>query len=192
MSNASVTGTESMKEPQADTQLVDNQCQKDLLNSVEIINGSNSECLENLRAYQKEESLPQNVNEEMQVVVDDVEDTDLNERENNNHTTGFINMANDESGSSGDDYPTGRNEVDFNITKFVSNFANNSCIQNICWLLKFYRSNSPSTNDHIVFILRHISDKLELSPIFYQVNRRETLSNISYYLCDHKLYFCNL
>lgn len=193
LSNVSVTGTESMKEPQADTQLVDNECQKDLLNSVEIINGSKNECLDqNLRIDQKEETLPQNVDEEVQLLADDVEDTDLNERENDNYTTGFINLAHEESGFSGDDYPTGRSEVDFNITKFISNFANNSSIENICWLLKFYRSNSPSMNDHIVFILRQISEKLELSPIFYQVNLHKTLYNKSYYLCDYKFFFLQL
>lgn len=69
--------------------------------------------------------------------------------------------------SSGDDQPV--NEVDFSVSKLVSTFANNTVIQNLCWLLKFYRSNSASTNQYIVGVLQRICDDLELSPMLYQV-----------------------
>lgn len=69
--------------------------------------------------------------------------------------------------SSGDDQPV--NEVDFSVSKLVSTFANNTVIQNLCWLLKFYRSNSACTNQYIVGVLQRICDDLELSPMLYQV-----------------------
>ncbi|RWR93245.1 Timeless protein [Cinnamomum micranthum f. kanehirae] len=70
--------------------------------------------------------------------------------------------------SSGDDQPV--NEVDFSVSKLVSTFANNTVIQNLCWLLKFYRSNSACTNQYIVGVLQRICDDLELSPMLYQLS----------------------
>lgn len=71
--------------------------------------------------------------------------------------------------SSDDDQPAAVNEVDFSVSKFVSTFANNTVIQNLCWLLKFYKSNAASTNQYIAGILQRICDDLELSPMLYQV-----------------------
>lgn len=61
------------------------------------------------------------------------------------------------------------NEVDFKVSTLVSAFANHSIIQKLCWLLKFYKSNSLATNHYIISMLRRISDDLELQPMFYQV-----------------------
>jgi len=60
-------------------------------------------------------------------------------------------------------------EVDFNVTRLVSSFANNAVIQNLCWLLKYYKSNSASTNHYIICMLQRFCDDLELSPMLYQV-----------------------
>ncbi|KAF5186178.1 Timeless family protein [Thalictrum thalictroides] len=72
--------------------------------------------------------------------------------------------------SSEDDLPAVTNEVDFKVSSFVSTFANNTIIQNLCWLLSFYKSNSISTNHYIICMLRRICDDLELSPMLYQLS----------------------
>jgi len=64
-------------------------------------------------------------------------------------------------------------EVDFKVSTLVSAFANHNIIQKLCWLLKFYRSNSVATNHYIISMLRRISDDLELQPMLYQVKPRK-------------------
>lgn len=72
--------------------------------------------------------------------------------------------------SSGDEQLAVTDEVDFKVSSLVSTIANNnSIIQKLCWLLKFYKINPNSTNHSIISILRRISDDLELSPMLYQV-----------------------
>eukprot|EP00268_Persea_americana_P001527 TRINITY_DN10470_c0_g1_i8.p1 TRINITY_DN10470_c0_g1~~TRINITY_DN10470_c0_g1_i8.p1 ORF type:complete len:555 (-),score=133.75 TRINITY_DN10470_c0_g1_i8:122-1786(-) len=90
---------------------------------------------------------------------------DLVQLDENKSTNDLNELADD---SSGDDQPV--NEVDFSVSKLVSTFANNTVIQNLCWLLKFYRSNSASTNQYIVGVLQRICDDLELSPMLYQLS----------------------
>lgn len=70
--------------------------------------------------------------------------------------------------SDGDQLPA-TSEADFNVTRLVSSFANSTVIQNLCWLLKYYKSNSASTNHYIICMLRRFCDDLELSPMLYQV-----------------------
>ncbi|KAH9677423.1 Timeless family protein [Citrus sinensis] len=72
--------------------------------------------------------------------------------------------------SSGDEQPTATNEVDFKVSTFLSAFANSSIIKKLCWLLKFYKSNSNRTNHYIIRMLRRITDDLELSPMLYQLS----------------------
>lgn len=71
--------------------------------------------------------------------------------------------------SSSDEQLAGIDEVNFKISTLVSAFANNTIIQNLCWLLKFYKSNSTTTNHYIICMLQRICDDLELSPMLYQV-----------------------
>ncbi|CAL0316025.1 unnamed protein product [Lupinus luteus] len=70
------------------------------------------------------------------------------------------------------------NEVDFNVSTLVSAFANHSIIQNLCWLLKFYKSNSLATNHYIISMLRRICDDLELHPMLYQLSLLMTFYDI--------------
>lgn len=72
-------------------------------------------------------------------------------------------------------------EVDFKVSTLVSAFANHSIIQKLCWLLKFYKSNSLATNHFIISMLRRISDDLELHPMLYQVKsgKRFTFNEIA-------------
>ncbi|KAL2527378.1 timeless family protein [Abeliophyllum distichum] len=72
--------------------------------------------------------------------------------------------------SSGDEQPALIDEVDLKVSSLVSAFANNTIIRNLCWLLKFYKSNSISTNHYIISMLGRICDDLELSPMLYQLS----------------------
>lgn len=74
--------------------------------------------------------------------------------------------------SSGDEQIVQYDEVDFKVSTVVSAFANNGIIHNLCWLLKFYKSNSINTNRYILSILSRIANDLELSPMLYQVKTR--------------------
>ncbi|EOY23387.1 Timeless family protein, putative isoform 1 [Theobroma cacao] len=80
--------------------------------------------------------------------------------------------------SSGDEQPATVNEVDFKVSTLTSAFANCSIIQNLCWLLKFYRSNSINTNHYILGMLRKITDDLELAPMLYQLSLLTTFYDI--------------
>lgn len=73
-------------------------------------------------------------------------------------------------GSSGEEQPDATAEVDFNVSTLISAFASNDIIHKCCWLLKFYKTNSTSTNHYIICILRRITDELELSPMLYQLS----------------------
>ncbi|KAJ0267230.1 Timeless family protein [Hirschfeldia incana] len=79
--------------------------------------------------------------------------------------------------SNGEDQPA-TDEVDFKVSTFISAFASNSIIQNICWLLKFYQSNTKQTNHHVISILRRITEDLELSPMLYQLSLLMTFHKI--------------
>lgn len=102
------------------------------------------------------------------IQVDDPEISMLKEMENKKS-----DIANDDYGtedSSGEEQLTVTNEVDLKVSTVVSALANTAIIQNLCWLLKFYKSNSTSANHYIICMLRRICDDLELSPMLYQVS----------------------
>ena len=79
--------------------------------------------------------------------------------------------------SSSDEQLTATDEVDFKVSTLVSALGNNAIRQSLCWLLKFYKSNSTSTNHYIICMLRKICDDLELSSMLYQVKTRRILSS---------------
>lgn len=83
-------------------------------------------------------------------------------------TSVLNDLPDNETDTSGDEQ-VAYNEVDFKVSTLLSAIANNGIIHSLCWLLKFYKSNSAATNHHILSILRRISDDLELSPMLYQV-----------------------
>lgn len=76
----------------------------------------------------------------------------------------------DTDGSSSEDEVPATYEVDFNISKLVLSFASEESICNLCWLLKFYKSNSACTNHYITCMLKRFCDDLDLYPMLYQVN----------------------
>ncbi|XP_058206068.1 uncharacterized protein LOC131319704 [Rhododendron vialii] len=114
--------------------------------------------------------------------------------ETSNHKTNLQGMKNNKSDehngdlhdgmgdSSCDEQLAGTDEVDFRVSTLISALANNNIIQNLCWLLKFYKSNSTSTNHYILCMLRKICDDLELSPMLYQLS----FLNIFYKILDEQ------
>ncbi|KAG8069407.1 hypothetical protein GUJ93_ZPchr0005g15922 [Zizania palustris] len=106
-------------------------------------------------------------------------------RANNGEIKG--NLIDEEDGTSDssiDDQPLApTSEVDFNVSRLISSLANNSVVQNICWLLKHYKSNSFRTNHYIICMLRRFCEDLELSPMLYQLSLLTTFYDI---LADQK------
>ncbi|CAH2070182.1 unnamed protein product [Thlaspi arvense] len=98
----------------------------------------------------------------------EADDTPQTHSPKSNHVVDDMSCGTDDS-SDGEEQ-TATDEVDFKVSTFISAFASNSIIQNICWLLKFYKSNPRQTNHHIVSILRRITEDLELSPMLYQLS----------------------
>ncbi|OAY48388.1 hypothetical protein MANES_06G155000v8 [Manihot esculenta] len=88
------------------------------------------------------------------------------------------NLSCSSDDSSGDELPAANYEVDFKVSTFVSAFANHNIIQNLCWLLRFYKSNSISTNHYIICMLQKITDDLDLSPMLYQLSLLTTFYDI--------------
>ncbi|CAI9092343.1 OLC1v1027545C1 [Oldenlandia corymbosa var. corymbosa] len=76
----------------------------------------------------------------------------------------------DADSSSGDEQQAITDEVDFRMHTIVSTLGNHNIMNNLCWLLKFYKSNSLSTNHYIICLLRRICEDLELSPMLYQLS----------------------
>ncbi|KAH9625382.1 hypothetical protein KSS87_011453, partial [Heliosperma pusillum] len=72
--------------------------------------------------------------------------------------------------SSADEQAAATAEVDFKMTSWLIHLATSSIISNLCWLLKFYKSNSTATNHYVVSLLRRICDDLELAPMLYQLS----------------------
>ncbi|XP_052156006.1 uncharacterized protein LOC127773847 isoform X2 [Oryza glaberrima] len=96
------------------------------------------------------------------------------------------NLIDEEDGTSDsslDDQPPATSEVDFNVSRLISTLANNSVVQNICWLLKHYKSNSFRTNHYIICMLRRFCEDLELAPMLYQLSLLTTFYDI---LADQK------
>lgn len=73
-------------------------------------------------------------------------------------------------------------EVDLNVSALVSALANNDIVQNLCWLLKFYKSNSVITNNYIIRTLQRICDDLELAPMLYQVPEQFHVLNCYFFI----------
>ncbi|KAM0938422.1 hypothetical protein DsansV1_C23g0178051 [Dioscorea sansibarensis] len=97
-----------------------------------------------------------------------------NERSNNN----IADPVYDTDGFSSEDEVPATYEVDFNISKLVLSFASDDSIRNLCWLLKFYKSNSACTNHYIICMLRRFCDDLDLYPMLYQLSLMTTFLEI--------------
>ncbi|KAH7684774.1 Timeless C-terminal protein [Dioscorea alata] len=106
-------------------------------------------------------------------LTDDPSHIDV-ERSNNN----IADPVYDTDGSSSEDEVPATCEVDFNISKLVLSFASEDSIRNLCWLLKFYKSNSACTNHYITCMLKRFCDDLELYPMLYQLSLMTTFHEI--------------
>ncbi|XP_050224159.1 uncharacterized protein LOC126673890 [Mercurialis annua] len=80
--------------------------------------------------------------------------------------------------SSSDEQLAETHEVDFKVSTFLSAFGNQHIIRNLCWLLRFYKNNSISTNSYIISMLRRITDDLDLAPMLYQLSLLTTFYDI--------------
>ncbi|XP_034586978.1 uncharacterized protein [Setaria viridis] len=98
--------------------------------------------------------------------------------------TNLIGEEGETSDSSIDDHQPATSEVDFNVSRLISSLANNSVVQNVCWLLKHYKSNSYRTNHYIICMLQRFCEDLELSPMLYQLSLLTTFYDI---LAEQKL-----
>lgn len=83
--------------------------------------------------------------------------------------TNYIDIADGASDYSTDDQVPATSEVDFNVSRLVLSFANNVVINNLGWLLRYYKSNSVGTNHHLISMLRRFCEDLEMTPMLYQV-----------------------
>ncbi|KAK9665372.1 hypothetical protein RND81_14G108100 [Saponaria officinalis] len=72
--------------------------------------------------------------------------------------------------SSEDEQAAATAEVDFKMTSWLIHLATANIISNLCWLLKFYKSNSTATNYYVISLLRRICDDLDLAPMLYQLS----------------------
>ncbi|KAI9094819.1 hypothetical protein K1719_026625 [Acacia pycnantha] len=122
---------------------------------------------------------PDNDNQHEKIVQEEenaVGDSELKDVKTNEHAN--EGLLHDTGNFSNDEQQTEYNEVDFKVSTLVSAFANHNIIQKICWLLKFYKSNSLATNHHIISILQRICDDLELHPMLYQLSLLTTFYDI--------------
>ncbi|XP_072995580.1 uncharacterized protein [Typha latifolia] len=95
----------------------------------------------------------------------------------------LVDLADETSDSSTGDQMPSTSEVDFNVSRLIASLANNAVVHNLCWLLKYYRSNSASTNHYIICMLRRFCEDLEMSPMLYQLSVLITFYDI---LADKK------
>ncbi|XP_027367392.1 protein timeless homolog [Abrus precatorius] len=116
------------------------------------------------------EDVPDDNEHENNVEEDGNSQVGLEQMETTNSKHANNDMLDGTGDFSEDEQLNAINEVDFKVSSLVSAFANHSLIQKLCWLLKFYKSNSLATNHYIISMLRRISDDLELHPMLYQLS----------------------
>ncbi|KAJ0098814.1 hypothetical protein Patl1_20274 [Pistacia atlantica] len=107
-----------------------------------------------------------------EMLMADIENPDVNLLQTNNRETDHDDdhLCCSTGDSSDGEQPVATDEVDFKVSTFLSAFANCNIIQKLCWLLKFYKSNSNRTNHCLICMLRRITDDLELSPMLFQLS----------------------
>lgn len=166
-------GTESGDKPTADHSCIQNETGISTVDQ-SAENQPLQECLPNANST-GEDVVPDDNDHENHVEEDLNSQVGLEPMEatNSEHVNeGMLDGTND---FSEDEQLNSINEVDFKVSTLVSAFANHNIIQKLCWLLKFYKSNSLATNHYIISMLKRISDELELHPMLYQVKSRKPL-----------------
>ncbi|KAK7279867.1 hypothetical protein RJT34_24926 [Clitoria ternatea] len=163
-------GTESGDKPTGDHSSIQNETGDQLAENQPL-----QESLPN--ANSMEEGVP-NDNEHEQNVEGGNSQIGLETMETTNSLHANDDMLDDIGDSSDDEQLNAVNEVDFKVSTLVSAFASHNVIQKLCWLLKFYKSNSVATNHYIISMLRRISNDLELHPMLYQLSLLTTFYDI--------------
>ncbi|XP_048496854.1 uncharacterized protein LOC104888327 isoform X3 [Beta vulgaris subsp. vulgaris] len=115
---------------------------------------------------------------ELNQIPDPLDDTELNQihdplgdhGKSSQINDDFVVAGADDCDSSADEQPSTTDEVDFRMTSLLFSLANSAIISNLCWLLKFYKSNPTTTNHYILCLFRRISDDLDLAPMLYQLS----------------------
>nr|GEU97454.1 hypothetical protein [Tanacetum cinerariifolium] len=128
------------------------------------------ECNVSQMDNEKSENATASVSADATVHADADADTNVNDNENANANVDANADDDYVSDASSDEQQEATNEVDFKASSLVTSLANNTIIQNLCWLLKFYKNNSVRTNHYIICALRRICEDLELSPVLYQLS----------------------
>ena len=143
---------------------------------------SNSEQSADMSIAQKESLTNTNSDGKENIMFSaQADEPDISMSETGNLKSSVPHMDNDDpcygtGDSSDDEQLNATDEVDFKVSSLISAFANNNIIHKLCWLLKFYKSNSTTTNHYIICMLRRITDDLELSPMLYQVKLHDLLT----------------
>ncbi|KAG9448346.1 hypothetical protein H6P81_014474 [Aristolochia fimbriata] len=164
----------SEPETLAENAIVQNADDPDGDNNPECVDGSKhlyssrAGSLRNLSSDDEEERSNRIKEAEFSQPVRSSDINDLPQEEK--HKDGLNNLPDETGDSSDGDQPPITKEVDFNVAKLVGSFASNSCVQNLCWLLTFYKRNSNTTNYCIVSLLKRICDDLNLAPVLYQLS----------------------
>ncbi|KAK7391297.1 hypothetical protein VNO78_19711 [Psophocarpus tetragonolobus] len=167
-------GTKSGDKPTGDHSRIQNETGISTVNQSEV-NQPLKEGLPN--ANSTGEDLHDNVNEN-HVEEDDNSQVGLEPMEASNSERVNEDMLDGTNDFSEEEQLNTINEVDFKVSTLISAFANHNIIQKLCWLLKFYKSNSLATNHYIISMLRRISDDLELHPMLYQLSLLTTFYDI--------------
>ncbi|KNA14596.1 hypothetical protein SOVF_106000 [Spinacia oleracea] len=155
--------------------------QRDCDEKEETINGHSQVYETKLSSDERQNSggsLPVADHGESDQILDPIGDGESNQMheplgdndESNQINDDFVVMGADDCDSSADEQLPATNEVDFNMTPLLLSLATSTIISNLCWLLKFYKSNSTATNHYVLCLLRRISDDLDLAPMLYQLS----------------------
>ncbi|KAI4348017.1 hypothetical protein L6164_008780 [Bauhinia variegata] len=165
-------GTESVDRPFGDYSGSQNDIDMSNGNQVDEKQAPQNECpLETTCDVEEGILISDNIDEhEKQVEKDEKDQDGLAPIDNINSEHANDDMLHDMADSSGDEQLTAIHEVDFKVSTLVSAYANHQIIQKLCWLLKFYKSNSLATNHYIICMLQRISDDLGLQPMLYQLS----------------------
>ncbi|KAF6162098.1 hypothetical protein GIB67_008227 [Kingdonia uniflora] len=147
-----------------------NNSKSDGKESIPVFNQSEDLELPEMNKSNTDEPSHQTKDLDIPLITKNDNGAESTQMENKKSTHSLDDMADGTGESSEDDEPAATNEVDFKVSTLVSSFANNTIIQNLCWLLKFYKNNSARTNHYIICMLQRICDDLELSPMIYQLS----------------------
>ncbi|XP_057425130.1 uncharacterized protein LOC130718546 isoform X1 [Lotus japonicus] len=170
-------GTESGNKPTGDNSCIGNEAGIPIGNQLPENQSLQKENLPSANSTGEDCVIP-NDNEHQNIVENGDSQVGSEPVQNTNPEHCIEDMLDDTGDFSEDEQFNAISEVDFNVSTLVSAFVNHNIIQKLCWLLKFYKSNSLAINYYIIGMLRRISDDLELHPMLYQLSLLTTFYDI--------------